>query len=432
MAHAIHLVVFCVFAVAPKPADDPFKHLTFDAACKTAADDKKIVLIDFFTTWCGPCKMLDRETWSDADVQKWLDKNTVALKVDAEKEADLARKFKIQGYPTILLLKPDGTEIDRIVGFRPPDVFLEEAKGAISGKDSVARAKEKLDGANKNDPMQRMQYARALQMKGKNKEALAEYLWCFDHGLEHSMGFTGVRLSFLLGDIARLGAVYAPALDELRKRRDDAEKALLAPPKRQGGDGIGAMFFGGGASERAMEVAAINRELGDDARTLVVFDKLADRKDAALLRKMMLREVIDALLEAKRYDDILAAVGDPAEEVNRNIQSYQISAAMQKSRPRVGGPDPDRSYKHFIVAHCSKFYQAALGAQKPKKAAKLADQLISFDPSEDTFVDLAQRAVRVGDYSAARGIVLRGQETLDAEDRSRLDKIATRIPDNAN
>jgi len=54
--------------------------------------------------------------------------------------------------------------------------------------------------AGTNDPSARMQFGVALAQKGKDAEALTEFLWCFDHGLEAGPAFTGVRLSFLLMD----------------------------------------------------------------------------------------------------------------------------------------------------------------------------------------------------------------------------------------
>src|SRR5580765_4969291 len=87
--------------------EGPFQELGFDQALAAAKKDGKVVMIDFFTTWCGPCKRLDKVTWADADVQKWLGEKTVALKIDAEKEAKLADRFDVHAYPTIVFVKAD-------------------------------------------------------------------------------------------------------------------------------------------------------------------------------------------------------------------------------------------------------------------------------------------------------------------------------------
>jgi hypothetical protein len=73
-------------------------------------------------------------------------------------------------------------------------------------KDSIGRAKDKLTAAGTNDASARMQFGKALAEKGRDAEALAEYLWCFDHGLETDPAFRGVRPSFLLMYIKNLAA----------------------------------------------------------------------------------------------------------------------------------------------------------------------------------------------------------------------------------
>jgi len=201
--------------------EGPFRELSLDRARQAATDGgKRFALVDFYTVWCGPCKKLDETTWKDQEVRDWLSKEAVCLKVDAEKDEPLADKYRIDAYPTVLLFRPDGAAIDRLVGYRDAKTFLADSRESLAGNDTLARARKKLEGANANDPMLRMSYGDALAQKGRAEDALSEYLWCFDHGLEHGPGFRGVRLSFLLARIVQLGRTYQAALDELRKRSE--------------------------------------------------------------------------------------------------------------------------------------------------------------------------------------------------------------------
>src|ERR1044071_6959278 len=98
------LFLLCASAVfAAEKSAVPFRALSFDAACEAAAAEHRIVFIDFFTTWCGPCKELDRTTWNDPAVAKLLGEKSVPLKIDAEKEVALAKRYAIDAYPTLLL-----------------------------------------------------------------------------------------------------------------------------------------------------------------------------------------------------------------------------------------------------------------------------------------------------------------------------------------
>ena len=85
--------------------DEMFRNLSLDRARQAATDGaKRFVLIDFYTVWCGPCKKLDETTWKDQEVRDWLAREAVCLKVDAEKNEALAEKYRINAYPTVILL----------------------------------------------------------------------------------------------------------------------------------------------------------------------------------------------------------------------------------------------------------------------------------------------------------------------------------------
>ena len=77
------------------------------------------VLVDFWATWCGPCKMLA------PTIEKLAEKYDGRLlvgKVDVDEESALAQQFGVMSIPTVVLIK-DGKEVDRIVGFLPQTAF---------------------------------------------------------------------------------------------------------------------------------------------------------------------------------------------------------------------------------------------------------------------------------------------------------------------
>lgn len=91
----------------------------FEAA--TFAEDIKTgpVLLDFYSKTCGPCKMLG---FMLADLDKNYGDDVKIIKIDFEEQPDLVAEYKVEGYPTLVMLK-DGEEIDRKQGLQQKPVI---------------------------------------------------------------------------------------------------------------------------------------------------------------------------------------------------------------------------------------------------------------------------------------------------------------------
>jgi thiol-disulfide isomerase/thioredoxin/tetratricopeptide (TPR) repeat protein len=108
----------------------------FAEALRKARAEKKGVMVDVYAVWCGPCKLMDRTTFSDAAVAAWVKANVVPVKVDAEKGEGrrLAQRYMVNSFPTVLFLDASGNEIDRLVAVYPPDAFVTTGKSILAGK----------------------------------------------------------------------------------------------------------------------------------------------------------------------------------------------------------------------------------------------------------------------------------------------------------
>ena len=82
-------------------------------------DAAPLAMVDFWASWCGPCKMLSPTV--EALAEQYEGKALVC-KVNVDEEPDLARRFGVMSIPTVVFLK-NGREFDRKVGVMPPEAF---------------------------------------------------------------------------------------------------------------------------------------------------------------------------------------------------------------------------------------------------------------------------------------------------------------------
>ena len=98
-----------------------------DALARAEKESKPIV-VDFWADWCGWCKVQDKEIFAKKEMIEFS-RDHVYIKLDTEDRSEgteFAIKYGVSSLPTILVLGPDGKELDRIPGFVPLKEFIEE------------------------------------------------------------------------------------------------------------------------------------------------------------------------------------------------------------------------------------------------------------------------------------------------------------------
>lgn len=122
---------------------------SYSAALKEAKASGKLLMVDLYTDWCGYCKKLDREVFPDAAVAR-LSQKFVPVKLNPEKDQDasaLARRYIVNGFPTILFLNAKGEIFHRIGGYAPAAPFAQMMQRALDVQADLPRLEAKSKAA---------------------------------------------------------------------------------------------------------------------------------------------------------------------------------------------------------------------------------------------------------------------------------------------
>ncbi|MBJ6118444.1 thioredoxin family protein [Pontibacter sp. BT310] len=117
-----------------------------------AKAEKKPIFIDAYTTWCGPCKWMDKNVFVNDAVAEYFNTNFVNYKLDMEKGEgiEMAKKYEVQAYPSFLFLAADGSVMHRTVGARPAEMFMDVATIAKDPAKNFASYQKKFEGGERS------------------------------------------------------------------------------------------------------------------------------------------------------------------------------------------------------------------------------------------------------------------------------------------
>ena len=155
-----------------------FNEADWTSILAEAKAQNKIVFVDAYTTWCGPCKMMSAQVFPDTKVGEFYNANFINAKIDMEKGEgiDLAKKYNVRAYPTFLFVNGDGELVHRGVGFRPSEAFINLGEAASDPDLQLLGLTKRYEKGDRDGAFM-INYVAALQDGGMDVSKVAdEYL----------------------------------------------------------------------------------------------------------------------------------------------------------------------------------------------------------------------------------------------------------------
>lgn len=134
----ITLIIIVIYAFNNPPTDfksDPesgiqFHKGTWEEAIALAKKENKLIFLDIYATWCGPCKKLKTYTFSNKKVGEYFNANFINVALDGEKGEGqiLADKYKLKGYPSLFFIDTNEKIILESGGYQNAEKFIKLGK----------------------------------------------------------------------------------------------------------------------------------------------------------------------------------------------------------------------------------------------------------------------------------------------------------------
>ncbi len=123
-------------SIAPKNDAEgiQFTETSWKEVLKKAKAEKKVIFLDAYASWCGPCKMLQKNVFTKKAVGDFYNSKFINVKMDMEKGEGpaLSQVYPLEAYPTLLFIDGNGKVLKKVLGYQSPEDLIAIGKSVKS------------------------------------------------------------------------------------------------------------------------------------------------------------------------------------------------------------------------------------------------------------------------------------------------------------
>jgi thiol-disulfide isomerase/thioredoxin len=155
MYRIFSFLIVCCFMVAQTATAQEggidFFHGTWAEALQKAKDQKRLIFVDAYAEWCGPCKRMAATVFPEKQAGDFFNKNFINLKIDMEKPENeaFAIKFPVGSYPTLMVIDEAGKLVVKDIGAKSVEALIEFGKKALSANNKSADFAKRYDAGER-------------------------------------------------------------------------------------------------------------------------------------------------------------------------------------------------------------------------------------------------------------------------------------------
>lgn len=179
MRHSILLLILTFSISSAWSQGMVFETSEWSDILAKAEKEQKLIYLDAYASWCGPCKMMKKSVFTDEQVGDYFNKNFINAAIDMEKGEgpELAKKFAVQAYPTHLVINGKGELVHRGLGYMDAEDFITFGKNAQNPEVQLIGLQRKYKDGNREEEFLR-KYINVLAESNDpaGEEVAADYL----------------------------------------------------------------------------------------------------------------------------------------------------------------------------------------------------------------------------------------------------------------